>query len=543
MLYKELKSSMLVDLGERRVGFLHIPKTAGTTFRNVLQSHFLIAEFYPFNLIYNLEDIPTEPYRVFWGHFPVTLMKLLAGEDVALITFLRNPIDRTVSQYHQLYTRNIDYPEVEPRVPETLEEYLYHPAFVPMCIDLQTQMLTLKVKGSTPSEVRQTWDEVQDAVSLTNRPSAEEAYPILESFEFVGITERFADSMSLFNYRFGWPPIEDVLKLNVRSYEKPSQSLIDRIIELNQEDIKLYDYAVRLFNARYAQMVREATRLHHVLAQMATTPRRYEWHSQFVDIHPIELVLDGEWYPIEHYKGTPFRWTGPSKRAVLRDVPLASGRDLQVKVVVLSALTPDILESLQCIVNDYSVPLTRTLTPEGRHEFQGIIPRECIADDTYFSQIALEVDHTVRAIDVDPTNHDERYLGIALISVDITPVPMPPAYQARLWTDVASYRVAPTARHQVAVYAENIGNAAWDPAEVWLAWCWLRDNEASSPETYVPLAAAVQPGSTTALDVPVSDIMRPGRYTVRVRLVRRLTEWFVTPFDTPPHTLTIEVIP
>jgi len=79
----------------------------------------------------------------------------------------------------------------------------------------------------------------------------------LSEFAWVGILERFEESMFLLHYQFGWKPIRDTRKRNVA--QKDSNDLNDaakkQLDEWTKLDRELYKYGLELFESKYSKMV------------------------------------------------------------------------------------------------------------------------------------------------------------------------------------------------------------------------------------------------------------------------------------------------
>src|SRR5262249_51809560 len=111
--------------------FLHIPKTAGTTFGRVLESRFRREEIYPPHWLHEHRDASPAtfaPYRYFRGHFHDPDIRLMLGNrHPVCLTMLRDPVDRFLSHFAfaqaervavDWYVSFADFPSL------TLEEYV-----------------------------------------------------------------------------------------------------------------------------------------------------------------------------------------------------------------------------------------------------------------------------------------------------------------------------------------------------------------------------------------------------------------------------------
>ncbi|MEA1983721.1 MAG: sulfotransferase family 2 domain-containing protein, partial [Campylobacterota bacterium] len=199
--------------------FLHIPKTAGTSFRTALQeiyskketlqdygdkssetSHIIIKEAENRGVLipYMIEN----KTAFITGHFHARKYLALLKDDVQWCTFLRDPIDRVLSEYNHLVANNT-----------------YHVSFTAFY-------------RQHPQINRQT--KLMSGLSL-------------EEFFFIGITEEYTLSIKLFNYltNSNIPSLE--LNINRNKNKTVSNSLdketLKELKNLNAKDYKLYELA------------------------------------------------------------------------------------------------------------------------------------------------------------------------------------------------------------------------------------------------------------------------------------------------------------
>lgn len=435
-----------------RVCFVHVPKTAGTTLIQVIEQHFDEGEIarwlYPVTVI---EATPEffRTHRYFHGHVDYRLLRSrLAGPPVAL-TVLREPIDRFLSQYGN--HRRVSKEQV-PDVPAdqldafqriTLDEFLLDPPPLVAPLAANFQDLHAKLLVTEPEPHR--WPELLPLLA-TGRyvypaPALESAKQALADFAFVGLTERFQESLFLLAYTFGWLPWIEYRSLNVGAERPRSEALprhlLDRLVELNRIDLELYDHGRRLFETRYERMSQELLegygRAEHARLRLPLPPdvvldlleRHHE--RRFVERHPavpaLALGFDAKisgrgWQTRERdAEHGVFRWSGPGRRASL-DLPISPAADAWLKVSVAMHMTDEILESLRITVNEQPVGVDKHRSADGTL-VEGLVPRAALARRPGCARIALEVTHTVMPRTVIPGSVDDRPLGVAVNRVDL----------------------------------------------------------------------------------------------------------------------------
>ncbi|MCF8350599.1 MAG: sulfotransferase family protein [Bacteroidales bacterium] len=232
------------DLDDEKAGlfFLHIPKTAGTTLWKTLSKHFPFRSQLPdrFSIIasggyphfhYPLEQSEgTIKYcRFLFGHYPFVFKKLL-GNNTKVITFLRDPVKRVVSQMYHLKTREREYRNwsygnlYEKRIRKSSNLQVRY-----LCLDAITNKLRPDLLGEVGEE------------------ELERASNNLRDSFFVGITEQFGQSISLLEAKLGIT-LGKIKKRNI-SKKKPdiSPDLLQKIESDNQLDRKLYEFGYSLF--------------------------------------------------------------------------------------------------------------------------------------------------------------------------------------------------------------------------------------------------------------------------------------------------------
>lgn len=209
--------------------FMHIPKTAGNTFLTVLKKQYQwgteLHSAYPYEPVDAQALYPG--VKCVAGHHLFGLHRQL-NKPYVYTTFLREPIDRVISDYYfTLPTHGM-----------TLEQYL--------TVDPGDY------SGYSPNERQTRW------ASGINTPDLHLAIANLTScFPVIGITEYFDESLFLMKKQFNWGDIfyrnQNVTR-NRPSTEQISPSQIQSIAQSNQQDTALYYWAVQRLKSQIAAL-------------------------------------------------------------------------------------------------------------------------------------------------------------------------------------------------------------------------------------------------------------------------------------------------
>jgi hypothetical protein len=239
------------ETGPDTLFFVHIPKTAGTTFQSILWQVYDapgVCRVYPSWDQARDQVAASDPAvkaRVVVGHYVYGLhcdpvMRPRIEDRVRYATFLRDPVDRVVSHYN--HVMNSDLPlhrEIFARHP-TLESFLDHP----WAWDVQAVFLTgwhrTTVRGDRPGAIRTAMENLR------------------ERFDAIGLTERFDESLAQFARAFGWrlPSYTSMNQASERAkrihVEELSPALVAKIRDLTPCDTAIYEYGRSLFEERCA---------------------------------------------------------------------------------------------------------------------------------------------------------------------------------------------------------------------------------------------------------------------------------------------------
>ncbi len=203
--------------------YLHIPKTAGTSFRVSAEEYFgesgvlrdygadsdntspgIRETFYDSEDDSSLQQLGLNK-RLLCGHFSLPRYREVFP-DSPIMTFFRDPMKRVVSEFVH-FTNHYNYTG-------TLEEFYRNPQFQ------NRQHHTLG--GLKPTHL-----------------------------DFFGLTEQYEKSLEMFNHRYQTKLLPAVLNKGTYTRDsvvKPTSAQMDEIFHLNQADLALYKHALKHFD-------------------------------------------------------------------------------------------------------------------------------------------------------------------------------------------------------------------------------------------------------------------------------------------------------
>jgi hypothetical protein len=206
---------------------VHVPKCAGTSFKVILKEICGARIWYNYGTIFSRAQARPElvpPGTTFiHGHFLADAFDDLFP-DRRLITWVRHPVERLVSNYHHFL-----------RTPDMRDD---------CCRALHERKLDLR--------------QFADLEWMRNETSRYLANKRVEDFEFIGITERFAESIQLFSEVFGYRDVLKIPRDNInpeRIGEHYDLSPEDHayILERNASDLAWYTRASERLSRSKAQ--------------------------------------------------------------------------------------------------------------------------------------------------------------------------------------------------------------------------------------------------------------------------------------------------
>lgn len=226
--------------------FLHIGKTAGSTMRQILKRQFPSSQ----TLTVRARRRPREETLADFARLPEAERlqpRLIMGHTVfglhehvprpsRYVTMLRDPAKLAISQYRYVL-RTPGHRHHDQAQGMSLREYIESG----LALEMDNSQ-TRAVAGDIGTPYRGCTPEMLETAKRN----------LAEHFAWVGITERFDESVVLLGRTFGWPDVRYVSANVARGAAPPSESELELVRRSNHLDQELYDHCCRLLDERIA---------------------------------------------------------------------------------------------------------------------------------------------------------------------------------------------------------------------------------------------------------------------------------------------------
>jgi hypothetical protein len=433
------KSVLEYDLkNEDLLYFLHIPKTAGTSFFDFLENQFTYDKIYPRKKDKHFvaeKRFDFSGSNLLRGHMGYGIYQSVS-KNLVYVTMLRDPIDQVLSRYAQ-FTSSLYMNKHPDEIVEKIDliDLLNHKKKYRRFFNPQTRFIASDLDFAAERKIlekKRTINAMNVLEMEVSNKSDEESLQIakkrLKNFRFVGLTERFKESILLLCYTFGWKPISHIPRVNLSQSKMKKENiptdLMEKILENTKLDRELYLYGKKIFEERFDLMVRELKdrfgNFENKSIQKMIENRYYERAklSPYSSIeYTFEKPLIGTGWHLREYlpnNDTIFRWTGPSTETTI-EFPINIKNDLKLEITVLSKISEEVLNSLQIFFNDKQVHYHRK-----GNKIEGKIDSKMFVSIKNFQVLKLTVKETLSPYKIKGTK-DPRYLGIAISKISLRP--------------------------------------------------------------------------------------------------------------------------
>ncbi len=394
---------------DKQLFFLHIPKCAGTTFINILDQIFVKDEIFPehdrFLTLSDYTDDAIRKYALIRGHFPYdVLMPRLDGQPL-LLTFLRDPVAMFVSHVEMRLRLNYKGDSLSKRIwGRSLEDVLEDQEVLEYFANFSTKMLAASypLRRGTTSQDFDAWRWAK-----ADLPLAKER---LQHFDFIGLVERFDDSLQLLSRLFSFPSIQSYQLSNVSPNREKRHALspatITRIREINALDEELYQLGQEIFSQRWNETSPKKI--------VNTLPNLLETHDD------LSRVTPGQgWFAAErHAEYGTLRWSGPTTPSRLFYF-IQSKQAMRLRIHIINWLSKDTLENLRLFVNEVPIPWRKS-------DPQDDLPGVCLLADipakiwrTNMQTLEFQIDKLYSPHDLGLSEEDTRQLGLCFREVHL----------------------------------------------------------------------------------------------------------------------------
>lgn len=252
---------------DRPVVFLHIPKTAGLTFHEILKNQYPDRKRHLIHQVVRTKKYIDFSYRkkksigLIMGHFLYGIHQFMPVSPIYL-TMLRNPVARTMSGYDYI-VNNKWHP--------------FHKELMDKKYSLADFLIQKKVSNFDNMQVRFLCGDNSMPFGDVNDSHLELAKKNLVNEDmFFGITEMFDESMLYFKHELGWSLNPFYVKMNISpasnvNRNELDQKTMDAILNCNKYDLQLYEFAKASFENKIKCLGEEfKTELEQFVAKNAT---------------------------------------------------------------------------------------------------------------------------------------------------------------------------------------------------------------------------------------------------------------------------------
>jgi hypothetical protein len=236
---KQAKSELII--------FVHIPKTAGTSLRGIIEKNFKKDAIFTVDgrnpqksiaLFNNLSSDKKLHFSLVQGHVEFGALRP-SHEQIKYITFVRNPVERVLSYYSYILSDTYRRPQAEIAAGMPFKDYLLS-KYDWQIDNHQTRMIA----GNVPPEYGACTSEVLERAKAN----------LASHFEFVGIADLFDRSVLAMSKSLGWnTPFYKRLNATKKRISKKGigQEELNIIVNENRFDWELYQFATSRFEGMH----------------------------------------------------------------------------------------------------------------------------------------------------------------------------------------------------------------------------------------------------------------------------------------------------
>ncbi len=230
---------------QRPLVFLHLPKTAGNSLIEIISNNIQYGEQCP---VRSWEEFVNKSkllrgYKFHTGHLYYDF-KYLMKFNPNFVTFLREPVSRIVSEY-RFICRTPHHLRHEKVRAMSFEQFIETPGY----LDIYQRFLTCRPSGTLRKP------DFYRMLPVSSAEAVKVAIKRMENFFFIGLTERFSESISVFTKIMGWEFPAEIPQSNKSPSVTANQLLTDHVLATIRQrapvEFQIYDHAVEIVNRKF----------------------------------------------------------------------------------------------------------------------------------------------------------------------------------------------------------------------------------------------------------------------------------------------------
>ena len=401
---------------DRRLFFMHIPKTAGTTFKAFLDQQFPLKNIAPRGVFgkhaldvqrsdfeHRLDEL--KAFSLFRGHYGYDICSAFAP-DYTTLTILRDPFKRVVSLYNDWRSKSEEHLKKAKDSEKSLAILAKNLSFQDF-FQAEHPLIPLFFHNGQARPLAHSFRSDLEEEKLYNLAIAN-----LNTIDYVGVTKTFDLFLWLLCKQFGWHYSPQFQALNTARY-------CLRVEDLNKTTLATIAAKNRVDLALYHRAQERALMTANQVAKDATGPKTYlDFRGRSLITITMADPLPGTgWHARAGVEGDRlWRWTGPSLETTLFLCLDPKRYTLSLRVIFVADI--EILHHSRISVNGAPVS-TEIHTLAEDFFIKGTIPRVLISSNIPI-QLTLSVPRTLAPTDVDPTLADARQKGLAIQEITLS---------------------------------------------------------------------------------------------------------------------------
>ena len=412
---------------EKKLLFLHIPKTGGITLKAILENNFSQQDCcvdkaeHEWNRVRHAHEVSMPLVR---GHVAANVVSLLENTH-ELVTVVQHPVERFLSQvFHGMRHH---------------ERRRHEDAFA----SWQDALLALRNRDPRLFQnywIRRALDHGTATATAATKWTVHDAD--WQRFKLIGTSTRLRQFTHLLCYRFGWPPASPHWWLNSggnRLVDPDLYRLVLSSLHFLADDVDAYRIGAHNFSTHYDAFLAElfpdapatalcddlieSRLLNHFKYRLRLRPRGNDAIVRMTMADPLNGT--GCWW--REYNGSLyFRWLGPERNTIIYVATSESTAGWRFEIDIVAFASARVLSSFQIRINGRKCDHVMRTTAGGEHDVKwvatGSIPREGAADG--LTAIHIVTPETLPAMAQQQLEHslstvayDTRYVSMAIAEV------------------------------------------------------------------------------------------------------------------------------